>query len=92
MEGELILLFTLVITVFWLVIGWRAMRAHENLADQARRANDRLAQLDVSDQQTPLREQNRLYREFARNHPEVEGLTSKERHERFREWEIEQGD
>jgi len=92
MEAELILLFTLVITVFWLVIGWRAMRAHEKLADQARRANDRLAQLDVGDQQAPLREQNRLYKKFVRSHPEMEELTSKERHERFREWEIEQAD
>lgn len=26
-------LFTLVVTILWLVIGWRAMRAHENIAD-----------------------------------------------------------
>jgi len=92
MEAELILLFGLIVTVLWLVIGWRAMRAHEKLADQAKRVNDRLAQLDVGDQRKPLREQNRLYKEFLRSHPEMEGVTSKERHERFREWEIEQSD
>lgn len=25
--------FALVVTILWLVIGWRAMRAHENIAD-----------------------------------------------------------
>lgn len=26
----------LFVTVFWMVVGWRAMRAHEELADQAK--------------------------------------------------------
>jgi|GEM_PF-2326591 len=38
-----------------------------------------------------MKSQNRLYREFVRAHPEVEELSSKERHERFREWELERG-
>lgn len=28
-------LVALVVTILWLVIGWRAMRAHENIADSA---------------------------------------------------------
>jgi uncharacterized membrane protein len=43
----LAILFSFVTTVFWLVIGWRAMRAHERIAD-------------VLEQQTPgLRTANR---------------------------------
>lgn len=92
MDPEVILFFTLVVTVLWLVIGWRAMKAHEKLADQAQRANDRLRQLDTVDVQGPLRDQSRRYRDFVKQNPEVENLTSKDRHERFREWEIEQGE
>jgi len=29
-------LLTLVTTVFWLVVGWRAMRAHEQIAEYLR--------------------------------------------------------
>lgn len=29
----LTLLFAIVSTIFWMVIGWRAMRAHERLAN-----------------------------------------------------------
>jgi hypothetical protein len=32
--GELIVfLIALFFTIFWMVVGWRAMRAHEKLAD-----------------------------------------------------------
>ena len=27
------LVFTLPLTIFWMVVGWRAVRAHEKLAD-----------------------------------------------------------
>jgi uncharacterized membrane protein len=39
MEGLMILatIGGLITTVFWMVVGWRAMRAHERLADAAKR-------------------------------------------------------
>ena len=36
----LVVLWSLVVTVFWMVVGWRAMRAHESLAS----ANRQLAE------------------------------------------------
>lgn len=92
-------------TIFWIVIGWRAMKAHERLAEEASRANDRAdrsdadhffqsdieqVRPDAEDVHEPLKSRNRKYREFLRTHPEVDQLSSKERHERFCEWELEQ--
>ncbi|YCM45649.1 hypothetical protein V2O64_06410 [Verrucomicrobiaceae bacterium 227] len=88
---EAFLLFGIVVTIVWLVVGWRAMKAHETLAAEARRANDRMDRLDTVDVSGSMKAQNHLYREFLRDHPEVEELSSKERHERFREWELERG-
>jgi uncharacterized membrane protein len=31
-------LFIVVVTVFWMIVGWRAMRAHERIADAASQA------------------------------------------------------
>lgn len=89
--AEVFLLFGLITSIFWLVTAWRAMKAHERLAREAKRANDRLENLDRPDVRGELESQSRAYREFVKTHPEVEQLNSKERHERFREWEIEQG-
>lgn len=90
MDPEFVLFCGALITIFWMVVGWRAMKAHEKLADQAERANVRLSQLDEVDVRGPLRDQSRRYRDFVKQNPEVENLTSKDRHERFREWELEQ--
>lgn len=37
--------WTVVVTVFWMVVAWRAMRAHERLASAAERmtARDRIS-------------------------------------------------
>jgi uncharacterized membrane protein len=34
----LAVLFGIITTIFWMVVGWRAMRAHERLADAAESA------------------------------------------------------
>jgi len=83
--------------VTWIVIGWRAMKAHEALATEARRANDRLHDADIREgelslrnQKVALRNQKKLYQSFLRDRPEVDELSSKERHQEFRDWLIEQ--
>lgn len=37
-DPEFILFATALVTIFWMVCGWRAMRAHEKLAEVAERA------------------------------------------------------
>lgn len=45
--GTIALLFGIAITIIWLIIGWRAMLAHERLADAAELiARDRLKKRD----------------------------------------------
>ncbi len=39
--GFFAVLIALVTTVFWMIVGWRAMLAHERLADAAERLADR---------------------------------------------------
>ena len=36
----LAVLWALAVTVFWMVVGWRAMRAHEHLAESVHRLSD----------------------------------------------------
>ena len=38
-------LFTLIVTILWLVIGWRAMKAHEDLATNAALIRKQLLEL-----------------------------------------------
>lgn len=35
------LLWGVITTVFWMIVGWRAMRAHERIADTIERTSDR---------------------------------------------------
>ena len=35
-------LFGIITPIFWMVVGWRAMRAHERIADASERAARRL--------------------------------------------------
>jgi uncharacterized membrane protein len=36
----------IVSAIFWMVVGWRAMRAHERLAEAAEQANRKLRESD----------------------------------------------
>jgi len=49
MEGFTLLVMAggLITTIFWMVVGWRAMRAHERLADAAQRISMRPNHLNV---------------------------------------------
>ncbi len=88
----LIIAFGVIVAILWLIIGWRGMKAHEMLARQAERANDSLESPEVGSLNDDMRIQSRLYNEFVRSHPGVESLTSKERHDSYREWSSKQGD
>ena len=84
--GELLITFGILTTLFWMVIGWRAMRAHENIANQLTRYIDVVTAPEVSSLRKENASQHRQYKQFLAQNPEVESLTSKDRHERFREW------
>lgn len=80
---KLPVLLTVVTTVLWLVICWRAMRAHEKMAlNMTRYVGAALAppptEFRIQNAQT-----NRLYKEFLAHDPAAAELPAKERHEIF---------
>lgn len=83
---ELILLFTLVVTILWLIIGWRAMRAHENISYTLMR----FVASQETDKSEEIRKEaaatTRLYKKFISEVPENLDLNPKARHEAFRKW------
>ncbi|MDF3056609.1 MAG: hypothetical protein K0R17_824 [Rariglobus sp.] len=48
-------LFTLVVTILWLVIGWRAMRAHERVADNLTTLSHHVRKIADSKEAAPAR-------------------------------------
>lgn len=93
MIPALITLFAFVTAVLWLVIGWRAMRAHERIAEA-------LAALALADGggESPLEQRRedsaarkRLYKTFLAEDPARGNLPPKARHDAFRRWLEERG-
>ena len=83
---ELILFFALVTTILWLIIGWRAMRAHESIAVSVAKY--------IASQEINLSEhfraesglQGRLFKQFIAEDPTRGAMSPKDRHEAFRKW------
>ncbi len=84
--GLLLGLFGLLITLLWLVIAWRAMRAHEKLARAVREYVDHATGPETNAFQRENALQHKLYRKFQLEDPEAAQLPPKERHARFRTW------
>ena len=83
---ELLIIFAIATTILWLVIGWRAMRAHESIAYSVARyaaANE----VNFSEQfRSDSGMHNRLYKQFVAEDPSRADLSPKDRHEAFRKW------
>jgi len=93
--AEISLLFALLVTILWIIIGWRAMKAHEKIALQCTRYLD-LREQELKEEETvqdfrkETAEHNKEYRRFRKEHPEVTKMLSRDRHLLFREWLDEQ--
>ena len=82
---EIIIFFAFITTVLWLIIGWRAMRAHERIATSVAnyvdsREHDLSAQFR-SEAGQPIRR----FREFVAEEPSRADLSPKDRHDAFRQ-------
>jgi hypothetical protein len=83
---EIILLITLVVTILWLVIGWRAMRAHESIAHAVTR-HVAAHEVDRSAELRSGRVSNTgLYKQFIDEDLSRAELPARDRHEAFRKW------
>ena len=78
--------YGILITIIWIVIGWRAMRAHEKIASNVTRYFDTFSVGDLHSLRKENAIQNKNYRKYLLQNPDVEKMPSKERHERFRDW------
>jgi hypothetical protein len=85
-ETELVTFLTViagtVVTIFWMVVGWRAMRAHEKLAATLSRGKPRSG--PGTQRQTMAAEG--LFREFLKTDPIAKHLDADEQLRRFAEW------
>ncbi len=77
-----------VVTIFWMVVGWRAMRAHERMADAltaeaASRGSSRGAR--GTSRREGAREE-KSFREFLQADPLARHLDSQEQMRRFHAW------
>jgi hypothetical protein len=84
--AELAITFGILTTLFWMIIGWRAMKAHERIAKQMARYIDLVTAGDLANLRKENAAQHKQYKQFFSQNPGVDSLPSKERHERFREW------
>jgi hypothetical protein len=84
-------LFGLVVTIMWLVIGWRAMKAHEKIAKSVAQHLGTLNAIDPKITEQGNAQHHKLYRQFILEHPELENTSQIARHALFRQWMMEQG-
>ena len=82
----LVAVFSFVVTIVWLVIGWRAMIAHETLAKAVSRYVAR-EEVDRSDEARAEKVTNtKLYKQFIKESPSRADMPARERLEAFRIW------
>ncbi len=77
-------LVSFVITLLWLVIGWRAMRAHERIADTL--AIHFQNAKPTSSQKNSNEEYSKKYRTFLNEVEEAKNVPFLERQVMFKEW------
>lgn len=90
--GEIYIAFGILIGLIWIVIGWRAMRAHEKLADSVTLHVNSHSRGDPYNLRRENATQHKHYKQFIQQTPDAEKLPSKERHEVFRDWLRSKGD
>ena len=77
-----------IVTIFWMVVGWRAMRAHEKIA-AALKSDSRLKTNLIRAQSQEKQEEN-MFQEFIDANPHVKHLDTTEQLRRYAEWKLKQ--
>ena len=75
-----------VVTIFWIVVGWRAMRAHETIADAL--STDASQRVRLARAQATT--EQRTFRDFLNSDPHAKHLDANEQMRRFCEWKRDQ--
>ncbi|MFT4642088.1 MAG: hypothetical protein ACI8T1_005434 [Verrucomicrobiales bacterium] len=77
---------TMLVALAWLVIGWRAMRALEKLAEAVTQFTNRQESENEVNLRLEAASQTRLYKQFLSEDANRTMLPAKNRHEAFRIW------
>jgi hypothetical protein len=79
-----------VVTIFWMVVGWRAMRAHEKIAASLSEDVEQKSQLLRSALKKDRTQGEKTFRDFLDADPVAKHLDSTEQMRRFVEWKNQQ--
>jgi formiminotetrahydrofolate cyclodeaminase len=78
------------VTIFWMVVGWRAMRAHEKIAASLSEDLEQKSQLLRSTLKKDRHKDEKTFRDFLDADPIAKHLDSTEQMRRFVEWKNQQ--
>jgi hypothetical protein len=78
------------VTVFWMVVGWRAMRAHEKIAASLSEDVEQKSHLLRSASRRDQAKPDKTFRDFLDADPLATHLDSTEQMRRFVEWKNQQ--
>ncbi len=75
-----------IVTIFWMVVGWRAMRAHEQIAHALMESTGHQAEQFRAQKREDSISEEKAFREFLKSDPLAQHLDAHERARRFAEW------
>jgi hypothetical protein len=78
------------VTIFWMVVGWRAMRAHEKISEYLSEDLEQKSRLLRVAQKKDRTSEGKSFRDFLEADPIAKHLDSTEQMRRFTEWRNEQ--
>jgi hypothetical protein len=84
--GAVAVILGIITTLFWMIVAWRAMRAHERIADALSADFSRHRRVASETIQKDRRKDEASFREFLESDPIAKHMESSEQIRRFSEW------
>jgi hypothetical protein len=84
--GALAVIIGIITTIFWMVVGWRAMRAHEKIADALSAGPSRQRRMSGESVQRDRSKDETSFRDFLDAEPIAKHLDASEQMRRYAEW------
>jgi len=78
------------VTIFWMVVGWRAMRAHEKISEYLSADLEQKSLLLRAAQKKDRNTEGKSFRDFLEADPIAKHLDTTEQMRRFTEWKNDQ--
>ena len=78
------------VTIFWMVIGWRAMRAHEKISEYLSEDLEQKSLLLRTNRRRDRNNESKSFRDFLEADTIAKNLDTTEQMRRFTEWKNDQ--